>query len=126
MPIQLMPDKFPGEGVSAMSDKASLDVSAAEMIGRPVMTYARAGGISTRVRTAGFLLLLWLLALSVNLLSARYVWGFNSIEPGSDEAGYMEMAQELLNYHHFPSIYRTPVYPGALALVFSITGPSVR
>src|SRR5437016_511378 len=126
MSIELMPDKFPGEGVTAMSDKTSLDVSPAHMIRRPLLTYARQRSVSTRAASIAFILFLWLLSLSINLLSARYVWGFNTIEPGSDEAGYMEMTQELLKYHRFPSIYRTPVYPGALALVFSITGPSVK
>jgi 4-amino-4-deoxy-L-arabinose transferase-like glycosyltransferase len=79
----------------------------------------------------GFLVALGVFSVLFNLSVTGLVTGFSSFEPEGDEAEYFELASNLASRFQFTCekcpdlMYRTPVYPALLALVFAITGPSV-
>jgi hypothetical protein len=70
-------------------------------------------------------LLLWLVAFGLNLVAIAAVTGFDRLEWGTDEVEYFERAQLLWAKGRFEGLLRTPLWPGLLALLFSVTGPSV-
>src|SRR4030042_906841 len=60
-------------------------------------------------------------------LSLRFIWWIfiinhpeRAFEP--DSSLYVELAEKLIDWHIFPSILRTPVYPFFIATVYSIFG----
>lgn len=77
-----------------------------------------------RVADVRFSVALFVATVTISLLATAVVTGFHAIEPG-DEQEYFALAVDLLQRHAFPSLFRTPAYPIALAAVFSLTGPSV-
>jgi len=75
-----------------------------------------------------FPLALWGASFLINM-TAAWVMGFSSYEPSGDEGEYLQLAQNLADKYQFMGkermLFRTPMYPGLLALIFKITGPAV-
>jgi len=72
---------------------------------------------------------LWLGAFLIYVIVAVSVTGLQTYEPSGDEGEYFELAKNLAETGQFVGkgrqLFRTPIYPGLLAMLFIVTGPEV-
>jgi len=72
-----------------------------------------------------FAVTLWLVAALVNFAAIVLVTGLATVEPRGDEQEYVTLARRLYEHGEFLGLRRTPLWPGLMAAVFTVTGPSI-
>ncbi len=65
---------------------------------------------------------IFLISLCLRLILSVFIFNHPERAFDNDSYGYVQLADSLLDSHTFPSIFRTPVYPSFIAVIYSIFG----